>query len=559
MKRVLVGHRGVGKTSLLGRHQIYFPTVSHFDLDQEIEANKQKKISEIFSEQGEPQFRHYEKEIFDQLIALPEFVISVGGGFAVDQIPREIEVVFVSRATDKDGRIFLNRPQINVELSDLEDSLKLYCHRQEKFLARADYIYHMPEGIREVNATEKTILSNDKIISPYITVVKNNSWEMRFSNLELRTDILNVDEIIQIAQKNTDKNIIISYRSHEPLMSYRRSHVIYDWALELGEPAAAYLSQRNIVSIHEGSLTEGMQRLGRYRGQHLKLCPMIQSWAELIEGYRWQQDDPEFRNFLPRSNNKNNSFGWFRLIMTPKQKINFIKGASALADQPSLYECLDYLQKQKDFFGGVLGFPVYHSRTPIEQGAYISCPVLSVPLQEVDFEKGISFLQELGLKFAAVTSPLKTVAGNYNSLKYKDQKWLGASTDHFGFKKLLQQLPKETIHQDIVLWGGGGVISALKSEMPNLHCYAARTGAPRDYQTASNPQVVIWGAPRSKEIRFPDEIYPEWKPQWVIDLNYTDNSMGLEYAKRSNIKYISGLEMFLEQARHQREFWKDVL
>ena len=42
MKRVLIGHRGVGKTALLERHQTYFPDIEHFDLDQEIE--KRKKI-----------------------------------------------------------------------------------------------------------------------------------------------------------------------------------------------------------------------------------------------------------------------------------------------------------------------------------------------------------------------------------------------------------------------------------------------------------------------------------------------------------------------------------
>ncbi len=44
MRRVFIGHRGVGKTSLLRRHQGYFPDVAHFDLDAEIEKSQQHQI-----------------------------------------------------------------------------------------------------------------------------------------------------------------------------------------------------------------------------------------------------------------------------------------------------------------------------------------------------------------------------------------------------------------------------------------------------------------------------------------------------------------------------------
>ena len=48
MKRVLIGHRGVGKSDLLQRHKLYYPEILAFDLDSEIEKFTGKKIADIF-------------------------------------------------------------------------------------------------------------------------------------------------------------------------------------------------------------------------------------------------------------------------------------------------------------------------------------------------------------------------------------------------------------------------------------------------------------------------------------------------------------------------------
>lgn len=61
MKRVFIGHRGVGKSSLLERHQGYFPDVPAFDLDQVITDKENQPVSEIFAQQGETVFRNLEK------------------------------------------------------------------------------------------------------------------------------------------------------------------------------------------------------------------------------------------------------------------------------------------------------------------------------------------------------------------------------------------------------------------------------------------------------------------------------------------------------------------
>ena len=94
MKRVFIGHRGVGKSSLLHRHKEYFPGVPAFDLDIEIELRTGKKVADIFANQGEPIFRELEHKVFQNIITLDNFVISVGGGFNPQFIPAECEVIF---------------------------------------------------------------------------------------------------------------------------------------------------------------------------------------------------------------------------------------------------------------------------------------------------------------------------------------------------------------------------------------------------------------------------------------------------------------------------------
>ena len=67
MIKVLVGHRGVGKSSLLIRLQSYFPKDKFLDLDREIESRQNKNISEIFKLQGEAKFRQIELETFIEI------------------------------------------------------------------------------------------------------------------------------------------------------------------------------------------------------------------------------------------------------------------------------------------------------------------------------------------------------------------------------------------------------------------------------------------------------------------------------------------------------------
>jgi shikimate 5-dehydrogenase len=66
------------------------------------------------------------------------------------------------------------------------------------------------------------------------------------------------------------------------------------------------------------------------------------------------------------------------------------------------------------------------------------------------------------------------------------------------------------------------------------------------------PAVLIWAVGRSRAHRAPPA---HLRPGLVLDLNYADDSPGLEYAATHGLAYQSGLGMFKLQAQAQRDFW----
>jgi shikimate 5-dehydrogenase len=256
-----------------------------------------------------------------------------------------------------------------------------------------------------------------------------------------------------------------------------------------------------------------------------------------------------------------------RNLMWTRQKINFVQGLKDFDDQPSFYEYIQW-QKAHKQFGAVLGYPIHHSRTPVTQGLNMQDygPILAIPLEESDFELAFIFLQQLGLKFAAVTSPLKLKAAalvdhktseeGINSIFFDGQKWLGISSDANGFATAIEESGIEDISSlSIAIWGGGGVIASIKQIFPAATQFSSRTGKRRDNANDSEfkPDMVIWAAPRHNDVVMPPN---DWKPRYIVDLNYIENSLGLEYAQsQAGATYMSGLDMFYAQAKKQFKFW----
>ncbi|AGH94697.1 shikimate kinase [Pseudobdellovibrio exovorus] len=586
MKRVFIGHRGTGKTALLQRHsQIFnqiFPQIPHLDLDLEIENYVGEPLSDYFTRVGEVKFRQVEQEVFLRITAQPNFVISLGAGFDVSIIPNDIEVVLVRRLSDSDGRIFLDRPRLNTDVSLLEEYYQRYHQRENRYIEAADWVYHMPEGIEDAgpaaHAIEGSILRRDfNVENAYYTLTAQElpfieQLLRNFSKIELRTDLLEAEQIESLLERYPWHEWLVSVRSGMEL-NWQRIHM-------LDTDIHYYREGSQIISCHEDHINYAIQQLEPFVGKgHLKLSSLVDSFDGLITGYRWQQEDPENRSFLPRS-----SIGrwpWFRQLSSYWQSLNFIKSRTEMSDQPSWFEWLSLPPEAPQKWAAVLGRPVHASRSPTQHHEFFhkrETFFTRVSLNEDELLQHHSFLSELKLGYAAVTSPLKEIALQIsknpspvsqklqaaNTLMLKNDGWWAHNTDLEGFKSLTRQLSN---HANVAIWGGGGTLQMMKEVLPQAISYSSQTGKVRDpnhYKNEQEPQhlgeatqfdVLIWAAPRLEKTLFPSE---KLQFKEVLDLNYVDHSMGLEFAVNQKIRYTSGLEMFRVQALHQQKFWEQV-
>ncbi len=127
----LIGFMGAGKSAVSARlHKCH--GMELLEMDQEIEKREQKKIPEIFREQGEAYFRQAETALLKELQGKNGLVISCGGGAVL----REENVKLMKEA----GKIVLlsARPETILERVAGNDDRPLLQGRKTE------------EGIREL-------------------------------------------------------------------------------------------------------------------------------------------------------------------------------------------------------------------------------------------------------------------------------------------------------------------------------------------------------------------------------------------------------------------------
>jgi shikimate 5-dehydrogenase len=200
--------------------------------------------------------------------------------------------------------------------------------------------------------------------------------------------------------------------------------------------------------------------------------------------------------------------------------------------------------------------------------------VSAVRVTEQDWQAGaIQILQSLGLRYAAVTAPLKKLAFELVSessldspsrrlesintlvLKAAGSSCRGTNTDIEGLERAVAIYSKEmTAIRRVAVWGGGGTLEVMGAVFPHAEFYSVRSQKLRDTGVDGvPPDMVIWAASLKHEVDPP----AFWRPKIVFDLNYSESSLAREYAVKMNAKYISGLAMFRAQAQAQREFWAE--
>lgn len=528
----VIGHRGTGKSELMKRLRFYQSdqVVDLVDLDSEIEDKIGKTIPELFLEHGEAYFRGLERQLFLEILQKPhkKLYLFLGAGFDLNVIPETVHVLWVNRKTDLDGRIFLNRPRLNPELSPLEEYRKRAHLREPRYRQRADEIYLMPEGEFENHhlamAVEKSILNHSlKNVGGIMTIPSEvlstaarwSSFKERYSGrgisfFELRDDFLSLDQIGQIIEELQAENFIYSFRkiqnwndfwSNSQNLEIIKKVSWVDWAWELGVPndIFKYISKEKIIlSLHDSAKKEEWQKFENSVG-HMKYAPEILSFSGLNLGHSWQSVEPKGRSFLPRS--ANGRWDWYRLLQKEKQLLNFWReGDGSAGDQPSLFAWSMSPAAVKKF-AAVLGEPVIHSYTPLEHSDFFykrEQPVFAISIQRDEWDGALPVLQSLGLSYAAVTSPQKENAANLcrhselkavNTLYWNQQSgsWLGTSTDDTGFLELIEGIGMiSPLQKDIFVWGGGGILEVLEKALPNATYFSARTGQVRKKGSSLN-------------------------------------------------------------------------
>ncbi|MCB0350042.1 MAG: shikimate synthase [Bdellovibrionales bacterium] len=590
----IVGHRGVGKTSFLQRLKNYFDVRMQpchvLDLDSEIEQRTGQTIPEIFKNNGEPYFRNLERTIFAQVLEEVSNnsgikFIALGAGFD-GAIPGGVRVLWLRRPTDRAGRIFVDRPRLDGDIAPLKEFMNRYDARDERFRK----IYHkeimLSEGWDFVNDFEPYLLGlKPASMGGCVTVLPEYVQNPRrldlfieeFSVLgvqyfELRDDLLPDDVIAHVASKIPAEKVLISFRKPERSSNLVELSKMYavDWASELGESP---FDKTAILSLHvrkpDESVDEAAERLLSNKAEHYKLALPVEDFVELWSGHRFFTEDPERRSFLPMS--RHGRWQWYRAFHGRKMKVNFVRrGEGSSPDQPLLF---DYLRMPKRAIGfaAVLGDPVGHSRTPAEHSEFFrEREVATVAIQMNEYEcnsLNMSVLQRLGLVAAAVTSPLKKKIMDVctyidkkaldlsavNTIIQTPSGWNGTNTDVNGVEAMFAAIE---MPEEVAVWGGGGTRLVLKKVLPHAHFFSARRGEEIwvEKQTPMQPEVVVWALGRSRVDT--SQMPPvEWRPKYVMDLNYSEDSPGLEYALEVGAKYISGKSLFRAQARMQREYW----
>lgn len=594
MINVIIGHRGVGKTSFLERIKFYYQERMQnchiFDLDREIEKQTEQSISEIFASQGENEFRKLEIHIFNQLLSQITLLsgpvyIALGAGFTGSLAP-QINVIWLRRDTDKHGRFFLDRPRLETDMTPLAEFMHRFDDRENKFKKLFHKEIILGEGWDFANPYEPTLLGlKPANMGTSITLLPNHlintrrfslllqdclSWGIRY--IELRDDLLSEQQIRQAASELPKEKVLISFRSNtrsQSLLDFSNSYAT-DWAIELGECPFIHTT---FSSLHERlqneSIEEASERLLETKADHYKFAPQVDSFIELWAGHRFYTENSNKRSFLPRS--KTGRWSWYRLLQNKKMNLNFMRTDDSISpDQPTPFDFLRF-QENTTQFAAVLGYPVQHSRTPAEQHDFFAnqkMGVVALPMTEEECNSlNMSVLERMGLHAAAVTAPLKIKMrdlcshvdrkteelGAVNTIVRTRFGWNGTNTDITGVRSVFSSL---VMPDEVAVWGGGGTRMVLRDILPRAHFFSARRGEELwvEKQLPLQPEVVVWalGRNRVSTTQNPPE---NWRPQYVVDLNYAENSPGLEYALQTGAKYISGKALFKSQAQGQREFW----
>ena len=144
---ILIGFMGVGKGSV-AREVIKNSEYMAIDTDDLIESMENRKIKDIFTDDGEVYFRRLEKDVSSWLQSnVKSTLISTGGGFyKVKNLKKIGTVVLLDSPFDEIIKRIKKHPNAARKLkkrpllSDLKKAKELYKQRRPEYLELADIV-----------------------------------------------------------------------------------------------------------------------------------------------------------------------------------------------------------------------------------------------------------------------------------------------------------------------------------------------------------------------------------------------------------------------------------
>lgn len=598
-KIFLIGHRGVGKTSLMRAFKNKHPHFECIDLDERIESDHGRTIEDYFLHQEEELFRQNEIISLNKICkSRGPFVVAIGAGCHLKQaaFPSESMVLWVRRQTDSTGRIFLaaERPALTPHEDPLFEWQEKYPQRQELYQEVAQAQLFIPESMTAKEDHLGRYLF-EKIHVPenfYCTLLPKENVEVCLAGsfgLELRNDIWSELDIHKILKQIPfQRKLILAVRRFNTLTldfirnfdRFKYPNLKIDWDIALAEELGELPNFKpgDIISEHANTLDRLLQWKKSYNNVLVyKFAPEV---ASIKEALKWQvmlSKDFSLSAFFPRSEDLDLS--WMRMLLSNKNEFNFFRFSEGSAKEQTLWFDLR-LQAPRGFYG-ILGESVSHSLTPdVHKSFFVDKAVypvrISVPEEQLT-ESLWDQLKWFGLRFLAVTSPYKTQAYHWTEerFKNKDLKVFASAntvvmsedlsestnTDWDGLQDFFDQ------HIDpqspVVVFGGGSMLGMLEKLLPKAYFLSARTSdlrsdseaLRREFQGIKEAQLVWAAGDRGQ--------WPElnMKIHKVLDLDYKENSKAKNWVYRQNkskaekITYVNGLDFFKTQALAQQKFW----
>ena len=142
----IMGLMGSGK-SIIGKDLSKNLNLKFYDTDKEIELMTNKKISEIFKEEGESYFRDIEEKVCIEILTINNCVVSLGGGSIISNKIRKMiknnsySIYLQVKLNNLQNRLKFSRkrPLLNKNLNNSE-ILKNILKDRQKYYEKADLI-----------------------------------------------------------------------------------------------------------------------------------------------------------------------------------------------------------------------------------------------------------------------------------------------------------------------------------------------------------------------------------------------------------------------------------